>query len=134
MSSFTDPLVVTPMSDGRNWTLCEEFDYHIGSETSDEYIHVPAGFVTDFASIPRSLEIFLAPWAKWCKASILHDYLYGCHEIMGKPITRKQADDLFLEANCIDWSCHRSGRVVAWIEYLAVRWWGWFAWTKKGLA
>jgi len=57
-------------------------------------------------------------------AAIVHDWLYGCHEIAGKAITREQADGVMLEA----------------METLGVSWWrrwaiwsalrvgGWWAW------
>jgi hypothetical protein len=126
MSSFTSPLVVTPLQDGRNWRLLEEFDYHIGAEDSPVFVHVPAGFETDFASIPRSLEPLLAPWAKYNKAPIVHDLLYRTHRV-----TRRRADAIFLEAMRIDLRCHKTGRLVARVEWLAVRLFGWLAWHDK---
>ena len=48
MSSFTDPLIVSPLPDGRKWKLVDGFTYHVGSEQSPDIIHVPAGFITDF--------------------------------------------------------------------------------------
>jgi len=50
MSSFTTLLKVSPLPDGRTWLVQEEFDYHLGAEDSPKFIHVPAGFETDFAS------------------------------------------------------------------------------------
>jgi hypothetical protein len=57
-------------------------------------ITVPAGFETDFASVPR------LPLAYWLfggvadEAAVIHDYAYSGR--LG--ITRKQADELFSEA------------------------------------
>ena len=80
MSSFTSPLIVSPMSSGRDWKLHRSFTYHIGGKYSKKFVRVPAGFKTDFASIPKFLW-WLPYWAKFNKASILHDYLYRVKEI-----------------------------------------------------
>ena len=109
MSSFTQPLQLE-YQDGRRWLLIHPFTYEIGSEGSGRSISVPAGFVTDFASVPRFFWRLLPPTGKYGKASVLHDYLYQgggvTEEVMEQdhtftvisPVTRKQADDIFLEA------------------------------------
>lgn len=128
MSSFTSSLIVSPLPDGKNWLLVRKFTYHVGSKYSREWIRVPKFFVTDFASVPR-LFFFLPDWATYSKAPVLHDWLYTVKEIMGKPIARKQADDIFLEAMLIEFRHHKSGKFVAFIEYWAVRLFGWIAWS-----
>lgn len=127
MSSFTTPLVVSPMPDGRRWRLVFPFRYHVGSRYSCEVIAIPANFLTDFASIPRFLW-FLPLWAKYSKSPVVHDWLYQSKKITGKPITRKRADEIFMEAMFIDWRDHKSRLVLAWVEYYAVRIFGWMAW------
>jgi hypothetical protein len=123
------------MSDGNNWQLYEEFAYHIGDKYSNRYVVVPAGFETDFASIPPILWRFfiwwLPLWAKFCKGAVLHDWLYHVKKIMGQPITRKEADDIFLESNMVAWRYHKSRYLVARLEYWAVRCFGWLAWNHK---
>lgn len=128
MSSFTSPLTVSLLPDGRRWKLARSFTYRIGSVYSRRFIHVARGFVTDFASIPKFLFWLLPWWAKFNKPSVLHDWLYMVKVIMGEPITREEADDTWLEAMYIDFRHHVSGRVVALIEYWAVRVFGGFAW------
>lgn len=91
MSSFTTPLVVQPMS-AREWKLVEPFEYHVGSKDSDEVITIPAGFTTDFASVPRLFWSILPPWGKYGKAAVVHDYCYRNGLYM-----RKRCDDIFLE-------------------------------------
>jgi hypothetical protein len=78
MSSFTTPLVVTPSARGGLWwRLVEPFEYHVGSYPSPEVIRIPAGFETDFASIPRPLWIILPPYdAEYGKAAVVHDWLW----------------------------------------------------------
>ncbi len=130
MSSFTTPLVVSPLPDGRRWRLVFSFRYHIRSRYSQDVIAVPAGFNTDFASIPKFLW-FLPYWAKYCKSPVIHDWLYKVKQIMGVPITRKEADLIFYEALLIDWRKHGLGRILALIEYYAVRFFGWPAWNNR---
>jgi Protein of unknown function (DUF1353) len=48
--SFSKLLEVTPLRDGTNWLLLKDFPY---KDEMEKTINVPAGFVTDFASIPR---------------------------------------------------------------------------------
>lgn len=92
MSSFTKPLVVTPI-DGIRWRLVKPFEYYI-AEPDGEKIVVPEGFITDFASIPRfAWSIIGSPWGKYGKAAVIHDYCY--HRVM---FTRKICDKIFLDA------------------------------------
>jgi len=142
MSSFTSPLVVSPLLDGRKWKLVRPFSYHIGSEYSGDIIWVPAGFVTDFASVPRVLWTFLPSWGRYGKGAVLHDYLYQFlywmleqpqyeslfdHFSYARKNPRKFADDIFYEAMLVGgtkpWK--------AWIMYRGVRLLGWLAWRKK---
>ena len=98
MSSFTTPLVVTPVSDTtRWWKLVEAFEYHVGGYTSKLVIHVPEGFSTNFASVPRVFWAIYPPWGKYGKAAVVHDYLYKNHN----GFTRKEADDIFLEGMAV---------------------------------
>ena len=93
MSSFTTPLILTPLADGHHWRLVRGFTYHVSSKHSGDKITVPKGFTTDFASIPRLFWSILPPWGKYGKAAVIHDYLYWEAE---RP--RKDADKIFLEA------------------------------------
>ncbi|WP_407273514.1 DUF1353 domain-containing protein [Dickeya ananatis] len=79
---------VRPFADSHDWVLVEDITYQIGE--SGLAITVPKGFVTDFASIPKTLWSFgLSPHGPYSKAAIIHDYLYwsqGC--------TKEQADNI----------------------------------------
>ena len=79
------PPVVQPFNDGAYWTLIQPFTYIIG-QTSHQ-ITVPAGFVTDFASIPAVLRGLLSPTGQEGRAAIIHDYLYW-----EQRCSREQAD------------------------------------------
>ncbi len=130
MSSFTSPLIVSPTQDRQTWKLARQFSYHIGSKYSRNYIRVPEGFETDFASIPKILIWTFPWWAKFSKPSIVHDWLYNRHQIMSDWIKRKEADDVFLEAMLVDFRNHKSGKLVAYLEYFAVRIFGFLAWKR----
>ena len=62
MSRFTEILTVSPLPNGRSWVLRQPFGYDVGHKDSGETIEVPAGFTTDFASIPRFLWGILPCW------------------------------------------------------------------------
>lgn len=82
---------------------------------------VPAGFVTDFASIPRLPGVFLIFGDTAHEAAALHDYLYAT----GK-VPRDVADKIFLEAM-------RDTGVAWWrriLMYLGVRLFGESHYTK----
>lgn len=89
MSAFTTPLELEYM-DGFNYRLLKEFDF--ASEEAERIIRVPAGFVTDFASVPRFFWRVLPPTGQYGKAAVVHDYLYRSHEV-----PKEVADKVFLE-------------------------------------
>ena len=100
MSQFTDPLEVE-YDDGHIWTLVTPFDYVLSDDMTGPVIHVPAGFQTDFATIPRPLWSLLPPTGKYGKAAVIHDYLYttGGHVPVDKATyTKAQADEIFKNA------------------------------------
>jgi hypothetical protein len=66
---------VRPFGDSRDFILLDDLSYQIGDSGLE--IVVPRGFVTDFASIPRSLWSFgLSPHGRYSRAAVIHDYLY----------------------------------------------------------
>jgi hypothetical protein len=83
--------VVQPFVDGASWVVLKPFTYRIG-ETAHQ-ITVPAGFVTDFASIPLIFRGVLSPTGQPGRAAIVHDYLYW-----DQSCTRPQADRILLLA------------------------------------
>lgn len=76
--------------------LLEPLEYHVGSEDSSEVITVPAGFVTDFASVPYPFRNMFPALGPWARAAIVHDWLYD-QGGLGR-YTRLQCDRIFLEA------------------------------------
>lgn len=111
MSSFTDEPKVQPNADETEWTLLEPFRYWLTKLNEGDVITVPAGFKTDFASVPRAFWTVLPPWGRYGKAAIVHDYLYANMGIVrishdGEPerwgnFTRKESDDIFRDAMAV---------------------------------
>lgn len=121
MSSFTTPLRYEVMDDGLHWKILEEFDYERGKLGSGDIIRVPAGFVTDGASVPRIFWNIFPPVGKYGKAAVLHDFLYW-----EQAYTRLEADNLLLEAMDalgVDW-------LTQLLIFRGVRLGGWVAWNQ----
>lgn len=86
---FSTPLDLRATNPGE-WQLLSPLVYT--SSAGDIYI-VPAGMITDLASIPKLLRPAIDRNGLSRPAAVLHDYLY----LIGS-LSRKQADELFLEA------------------------------------
>lgn len=113
MSKFTTPAILE-LQDRYLWKMFQPFAFYLTEDNSD-IIVVPAGFVTDLASVPRVFWSLMPPDGKYAKAAIIHDYLYD-----NGLRTKKQADLIFLDAM-------RVLNVPRWkraILYLAVRLFG----------
>ncbi|OHD70516.1 MAG: hypothetical protein A2W19_08915 [Spirochaetes bacterium RBG_16_49_21] len=106
MSRFTEILTVSPLSDGKTWIIRKKFGYDVGREGGAEFVDVPVGFMTDFASVPRLLWAIIPRWGTYGNAAVIHDYCYWCQQIsvrrkrkiINKNINRKKADRIFFEA------------------------------------
>jgi len=121
MSSFTEPLIVELI--GKNeWLVFKEFQYVREPYPDGEKITIPAGFHTDFASVPRIFWVFISPVDTHGKAAVLHDYLYR-KELYPRHI----CDKIFKEAM-------KSISVPRWkvfLIYWNVRIFGFFVWLKR---
>ena len=110
---FSGDVHVSPIPPtGKRWTVERPFSYEAKRET----FTVPAGFTTDFASVPRVFTWLLPRYGTWTQAAILHDYLWS---ISGDGrIDKYDADGIF----------NRSMRELGvpylrrWIMWTAVRW------------
>ncbi|EDQ5930015.1 DUF1353 domain-containing protein [Salmonella enterica subsp. enterica] len=90
MSRFTTPAILE-MLDRYEWRIYEPFEFYLSVDNSD-VIAVPAGFVTDLATIPRIFWSVMSPDGKYAKAAIIHDYLYD-----NALRTKYEADLIFLD-------------------------------------
>lgn len=142
MPGFLSPLMLQ-FVDGTSWTITEPFSYAVGRPTGDVVINIPAGFVTDFASVPQALWSLLPPTGWYGKAAVVHDWLYQKAPIVNgnlKSISRKFADDTLAEAMRV----LAADRLVKFgsihgelydilkrtLIYLGIRAFGWIAWNK----
>jgi hypothetical protein len=103
---------------GGLWTLLAPLAYD--SDLLGRIVTVPAGFVTDFASVPRLPIFYLAEGGKGNKAAVVHDWLYS-----SQAVDRKTADQVLREALI----CSGYSRATAAVFYAAVRIGGGSHWT-----
>tara|TARA_R100001086_G_scaffold90820_2_gene44858 strand:+ start:213 stop:629 length:417 start_codon:yes stop_codon:yes gene_type:complete len=79
-ASFQTPLRYEPLNTFRcgrpEYRLTEEFSFELGGFGSCYFITVPAGYITDFASIPPGARWLFPPNGPWAKAAVIHDYMY----------------------------------------------------------
>jgi hypothetical protein len=118
------------------WALQRALVYDAGPRRAGR-ITVPAGFVTDLASIPRPVWSFYPPDGPWVKGAVVHDFLYytqGSGEWYGRkgverdrPYSRAESDQIFWEA-MTDRGIGLWARIVIWS---AVRLGGWIGWARK---
>lgn len=110
-----DPTV----TDGRRFTLSRPFRVVLPQYKYD--FTVPAGFVTDFNSVPRGLWNFFAPW-ECVAAGVTHDWLYQ-HPA---GLWRAQVD--LVHCHIME-ACGES-TAKARAAWLGIRLGGWIPWRK----
>jgi hypothetical protein len=101
------------------WTLLAPLAYDSG--LLGRIVTVPAGFVTDFASIPRLPFVYLAEGGKGNRAAVVHDWLYS-----SQAFDRATADQVLREALIAS----GYSKVTAGLFYAAVRVGGGSHWTE----
>lgn len=122
---------------GRNYyRVTQSFRYYLDEENPDVWAYVPAGYLTDGASVPRPFWWFIPPWGSYGQAAVLHDILSETRTLFKEEIpydiTRKEADVIFnssLQAAEVNWFVRN-------LMYRFVRAWSVFGWgpNKKRLA
>lgn len=98
----------------RHWMLLAPLAYE---GTTDRWI-VPAGFLTDYASVPRFLQSFVQATGTWTLAAILHDWFCVRLALGDCPISPVDADGIFrrvLREEGVD-------PLRRWSMWAAVRW------------
>ena len=113
-------LILEPISNGKA-VLLEDYVYDINGYL----IRVPKSFITDGASVPKSLQWLYNPFGRYIKAAVVHDYLYSCYNNTG--INRTLADKIFrqiMEETGVD------SRIVRKF-YAAVKYFGATSWKSK---
>lgn len=118
MSKFLSSLILKDET-GESMELYMPLVYR--SDKLGREIVVPAGFETDFASIPRFFHRLIPKNGLYDKAAVIHDYLYSTGVV-----AKQDADLVFFEAMLVL-------GVPSWkrnVMYLAVHWFGWMAWNN----
>lgn len=84
------------------WQVTKGFRYYFNDPTKATYVDVPAGYLSDGASVPRIFWWVLPPQGDYGQAAVLHDYL--CEHLtqikdgQTVAITRVQADNALKNA------------------------------------
>ena len=86
--SITSEPIYRDSEDGLSRILVNDWVVLIGGMP----ILIPAGFVSDGASVPRFLWAIIPPYGRYTKAAIVHDFLYKTGLF-----TKAQADWIFLD-------------------------------------
>lgn len=94
LARFTDPIRAEFSNDGRSLTLLQGF-YYYRKGAQESRIEVPEGFKSDgFSNF--GLHFIVKRYGRGLKCAILHDYL--CEQAHAGNISRKECDEIFLEA------------------------------------
>lgn len=122
---FITKLTVELQGDGR-WVLRRSLAYRsflLGLVT------VPAGFDTDFASVPRVPVVFWLTGDTAKEAAVVHDWLYRTQKV-----TRKMADQVLAEAaTCGIPPEPHWRRLLLYAGVRAFGWWSWWTNRRRGL-
>jgi len=103
MNRYVQSLQVELQPDRETWRLLAPFSY---LAPGHDLITVPAGFETDFASVPRWPLTFVLLGSYGHAAAVIHDWLYASGEL-----SRADADRVFHEAL-------RSSGIARWRAWL----------------
>lgn len=90
-SQFLTALDIRAFPDDKRWLILSPLVYE--SKILQMRITVPAGYITDLASVPR---VPVAYWFWGGRAhheSVPHDFMYALH-----PVSKRLVDDVFEEA------------------------------------
>lgn len=99
------------------WEVTEDYSFMF---FTGEFFVIPAGFITDFASVPRFLWSIIPPNGRTAPASVLHDFLYE------NTVGDRLMADLFFY-----YELRKAvGNTQALIMYTAVRLFGAYRWEK----
>lgn len=123
MSSFTKspPLEAIP-PEYKLYKVQVDFEYHVGTEDSNEIIKVRKGTITDCLSIPQiAWSILGGPLGPYAPAGVIHDECYR-----RSLYSRLRSDQIFKEAlGVLGAGWWKRGTM-----YNFVRWFGWIGWNR----
>lgn len=105
-----------------HWRILTPFSYRIDGET---HVTIPAGYLTDGASVPQLFWNMIPPWGKYGQAAVVHDLL--CEYLMvvrnGRPerISRARCDAILNEA-MVSLGVPSAQRLIIYGAVCAYRW------------
>lgn len=124
---FDAPLHVIPDEEaslkyGRPmYRVDQAFSFYTGDLKDDAWVHVPKGFLTDGASVPKAFHWLIKPWGRHGQAAVVHDLLCQIpflHTTTGNQlITFNRTHKIFKEALEVT----GNNRVKVFVMYWAVR-------------
>ncbi len=121
-SRLFDSIVISPIEDNmRRFRLLQPIEVIVDIDGKPYVFKVPAGFQTDFASVPRWLHGLVPPMGKYALAALVHDYLYRYGEV-----SRREADAVFWALS----EYGKYGKWRSWLLYLVVRVLGWIRYNS----
>lgn len=116
MATFNGPLFVEPTGTTANksglpqYRVTAPFTFDIGRGF---YVNVPAGFISDLASIPWPARNWFRPHDKrWAQAAVIHDYC-----CTNQLFSRSLCDHVFIEAML----ANQCPLYIAWPMYASVK-------------
>lgn len=101
------------------WIVCDPLVWTL---SDGQALAVPAGFITDLASIPTMLRPFLSPTGKSRRPAIAHDFLYSSNLW-----SRRDADEFLRVALILEGVSIHTARLY----WLGVRAGGWRYYNKR---
>jgi hypothetical protein len=110
---FDSPDLTVRRASDQLWDVVEPLVYHGNRDT----FVVPAGFRTDFASVPRVVVWLIPRFGRYTMAAVLHDWLVTTGLSSGV-VSSRDADGLFRRV------LHEEGvpPVRRWLMWTGVRW------------
>lgn len=125
-AEFKRSPVVTPFYDSY-WLLLEDLTFDAVRVRDNKHfrVTVPAGFVTDLASIPVPLNAIYDKTGRYSSAGILHDYLYWT-----QMCDRESSDRLIKEGLKATGAGYLTRNTIKY----GVLWFGWAAWNANAKA
>lgn len=82
--------------DAKRWKLLNNLTY----KGKDEYFDIPAGYQTDFASVPRAVQALIPTTGAYTLAAVAHDYF--CDSLNTGYRLRKQGVDAMRAAGWVE--------------------------------
>lgn len=98
---FSNPIGLLEDIDGVRYRIIKGFRYYLTADEQGEFVDVPDGFITNFASVPRAFWSLFPPTGKYRQIAAAHDKIFLAPIIRtpmsARPCTLPEANRIFLE-------------------------------------